>query len=285
MKLSAFAFAKVNLYLKVLSKRNDGLHNLSMVMQSVSLADKVTLTTDVGSGITVVCDGAEIGDNIAETAAVKYFEKANIPIPNIRIKIEKHIPISGGLAGGSADAAAVLVLCNRLYGKLTKSELLDLAGTIGADVPFCLVGGCARVCGFGEKVEPIDADNNYALILVKAGKKRSTGHMYALLDERDTHIESDADKLVDFLIKGDKSACEHMENDFAVLWDDDISKDICSRLKNNGASAVSLSGSGPTFFGVFYDSKTAESCYGELKNKYADTYLCYPEICGVKIIE
>ncbi|MBQ2388088.1 MAG: 4-(cytidine 5'-diphospho)-2-C-methyl-D-erythritol kinase, partial [Clostridia bacterium] len=111
MKITAFAFAKVNLFLKVLGKRNDGLHNLDMVMQSVSLADKVTATTDEAKGLTIVCDGAEIEDNIAEKAALKYFEKAGMAIPDIKFDIEKHIPISGGLAGGSADAAAVLILC------------------------------------------------------------------------------------------------------------------------------------------------------------------------------
>ncbi len=285
MKISALAFAKVNLYLKVLEKRNDGLHNLDMVMQSVSLADKVSVETDEGDGVSVICDGVGFGNNIAEKAALKYFERAGISCPNIRISIEKNIPISGGLAGGSADAAAVLAICNKIYGKLNMTEILDLAGEIGSDVPFCLSGGCARVRGFGDKIEPIESADNYTLVLVKAGEKRSTGYMYSLIDNSDEHIKSNADDLVAKLLIGSGDACDYMENDFTKLWDDSVSKDICSQLAQNGADVVSLSGSGPTFFGVFYDNKVAEKCCEALRLKYKNTFICCPKKCGIEIIE
>lgn len=285
MKITAFAFAKVNLFLKVLGKRNDGLHNLDMVMQSVSLADKVTVTTDKTIGLTVVCDGAEIEDNIAEKAALKYFEKAEMAVPNIKFEIEKHIPISGGLAGGSADAAAVLVLCNRIYGKLSETDLIELGGTIGSDVPFCMVGGCARVFGFGDEINAVNSKSKYTMVLVKAGKKRSTGHMYSLIDSRDEHIIADADKLVSNLQNNDDAFCEHIANDFTALWDDEISKEVCDTLYKEGAAAVSLSGSGPTFFGIFFDENKANECYDNLKAKYRETYICTPETTGIKIVD
>ena len=285
MKITAFAFAKVNLFLKVLGKRNDGLHNLDMVMQSVSLADKVTATTDEAKGLTIVCDGAEIEDNIAEKAALKYFEKAEMAIPDIKFDIEKHIPISGGLAGGSADAAAVLVLCNRIYGKLSETDLIELGGTIGSDVPFCMVGGCARVFGFGDEINAVNSKSKYTMVLVKAGQKRSTGHMYSLIDSRDEHIIADADKLVSNLQNNDDAFCEHIANDFTALWDDEISKEVCDTLYKEGAAAVSLSGSGPTFFGIFFDENKANECYDNLKAKYSETYICTPETTGIKIVD
>ncbi len=285
MKITAFAFAKVNLFLKVIGKRNDGLHNLDMVMQSVSLADKVTVTTDETKGLTVICDGAKIEDNIAEKAALKYFEKAEMAIPNIKFDIEKHIPISGGLAGGSADAAAVLVLCNQIYGKLSETDLIELGGTIGSDVPFCMVGGCARVFGFGDEINAVNSKSKYTMVLVKAGQKRSTGHMYSLIDSRDEHINADANALVYNLENNSNAFCEHIANDFTALWDDEVSKEVCDTLYKEGASAVSLSGSGPTFFGIFFDEDKAKNCYDTLKARYDDTYICTPETAGIKIID
>lgn len=285
MKITAFAFAKVNLFLKVIGKRNDGLHNLDMVMQSVSLADKVTVTTDETKGLTVICDGAKIEDNIAEKAALKYFEKAGMAVPDIKINIKKHIPISGGLAGGSADAAAVLILCNQIYGKLSETELLELGGSIGSDVPFCMVGGCARVFGFGDKINTVNSKSDCTMVLVKAGQKRSTGHMYSLIDSCDEHINADANALVYNLENNSNAFCEHIANDFTALWDDEVSKELCNTLYKEGASAVSLSGSGPTFFGIFFDEDKAKNCYDTLKARYDDTYICTPETAGIKIID
>ncbi len=285
MKISAFAYAKVNLYLKVLEKRNDGLHNLDMIMQSVSLADKVTLKTEYGNSITVVCNGAKIDYNIAETAAKAYFSCAGMAAPNIKIEIEKNIPISGGLAGGSADAAAVLALCNRVFGYLSQDELLELAGKIGSDVPFCLIGGTARVGGFGEKIQSFESDSDYTMVLVKARTKHSTGHMYALLDKSQHHISADSDLLINYLKHNDKRACEHMQNDFTQLWNDVASLEICSMLNEHGANAVNLSGSGPTFYGVFYSKDDAQNCFNELRKKYNLVYLCSPVTSGIKIIE
>ncbi len=285
MKITAFAFAKVNLFLKVLGKRDDGLHNLDMVMQSVSLADKVTVTTDEAVGLSVICDGAEIEDNIAEKAALAYFKRAEMDIPDIRFNIEKQIPISGGLAGGSADAAAVLVLCNRIYGKLSDTELLKLGGEIGSDVPFCMVGGCARVFGFGDDINSVNPKCEYTMVLVKAGQKRSTGHMYSLIDSRNDHISAKADKLVEHLENGNSNFSEHVANDFTALWNDNVSNELCLILKDEGADAVSLSGSGPTFFGIFFDKAKAHSCYNKLKEKYSETYICTPEVEGIKIID
>ena len=285
MKLSALAYAKINLFLKVTGKRNDGLHDLDMIMQSISLADKVIIEeTDCG-GIKVICDSNIIDDNIAETAALEYFKRANISAQNIQIRIEKNIPVSAGLAGGSTDAAAVLFLLNRMYSKLTENELVNLAGEIGADVPFCLVGGTARVKGFGDIIEKLDLPNNYHLVLVKSGIKKSTGYMYSLIDGLGETADVSADDLLERIHTDDIRGFQFMHNDFMQFWDDTVSVDIQKDLLNFGANAVSLSGSGPTFFGVFDNAETAKKCCNSLKNKYENVYLCQPKCCGIEIIE
>ena len=285
MKLSALAYAKINLFLKVVGKRNDGLHDLDMIMQSISLADKITVEETDTSGITTLCDCDILDDNIAETAAVEYFKWANMANQNISISIEKNIPISAGLAGGSADAAAVLYLLNRIYNKLSDDELLTLAGKIGADVPFCLIGGTARVMGFGDRIEKQDVVDNYHLVLVKSGIKKSTGFMYSLIDGSNEVSDANAGELLEKMEMEQNDAYLLMHNDFMQFWNDEKSIDVQNDLIGYGADAVSLSGSGPTFFGVFNEKEAAEKCFANLKTKYDEIYLCRPVSSGIEIIE
>ena len=285
MKLSALAYAKINLFLKVVGKRNDGLHDLDMIMQSISLADKITVEETDTSGITTLCDCDILDDNIAETAAVEYFKWANMANQNISISIEKNIPISAGLAGGSADAAAVLYLLNRIYNKLSDDELFTLAGKIGADVPFCLIGGTARVMGFGDRIEKQDVVDNYHLVLVKSGIKKSTGFMYSLIDGSNEVSDANAGELLEKMEMEQNDAYLLMHNDFMQFWNDEKSIEVQNDLIGYGADAVSLSGSGPTFFGVFNEKDAAEKCFANLKTKYDEIYLCRPVSSGIEIIE
>ena len=285
MKLSALAYAKINLFLKVVGKRNDGLHDLDMIMQSISLADKITVEETDTSGITTLCDCDILDDNIAETAAVEYFKWANMANQSIRISIEKNIPISAGLAGGSADAAAVLFLLNRIYNKLSDDELLTLAGKIGADVPFCLIGGTARVMGFGDRIEKQYVVDNYHLVLVKSGIKKSTGFMYSLIDGSNEVSDANAGELLEKMEMKQNDAYLLMHNDFMQFWNDEKSIEVQNDLIGYGADAVSLSGSGPTFFGVFNEKDAAEKCFANLKTKYDEIYLCRPVSSGIEIIE
>ena len=285
MKLSALAYAKINLFLKVVGKRNDGLHDLDMIMQSISLADKITVEETDTNGIRTLCDCDILDDNIAETAAVEYFKWANMANQNISISIEKNIPISAGLAGGSADAAAVLYLLNRIYKKLSDDELLTLAGKIGADVPFCLIGGTARVMGFGDRIEKQDVNNKYNLVLVKSGIKKSTGFMYSLIDGSNEVSDANAGELLEKMEMEQNDAYLLMHNDFMQFWNDEKSIEVQNDLIGYGAGAVSLSGSGPTFFGVFSEKDAAEKCFANLTKKYDDIYLCRPVSSGIEIIE
>ena len=175
-KFKAIANAKLNLELEVLNKRDDGYHNISSIFQSVSLADEVIVEVDVGNGLTIATEGAVIeGDNIVKKAVELFLEKRKTTA-FVKITLKKQIPLSAGLGGGSADAAAVLTCLNRSFGNpLTTSELLDLSLQLGADVPFCLLGGTYLAEGIGEYLTPISYIGDYDVILIKHHKKSSTG--------------------------------------------------------------------------------------------------------------
>ena len=183
-KISALANAKINLELDVLGKRPDGYHNISTIFQSVSLADIVEIEINDTEGIFVKTEGAVIeGENLVKKAAELFLSKIGTTA-NINITLKKQIPLSAGLAGGSADAAAVLLCLNTAFENcLTTDELLDLALQLGADVPFCLFGGTYLAEGIGEKLTPLSYIGDYDVVLVKQHHKGSTGQMYSRIDE------------------------------------------------------------------------------------------------------
>ena len=176
------ANAKINLTLDVLGKRDDGYHLIDSVFQSVSLGDIVTVNKcDV---IRVDCTDSTICDesNIAYKAAKMLKDEFNLP-GGISIQLKKVIPVAAGMAGGSSDAAAVLVALNKLYEtNLSEDELCEIGLSVGADVPFCIIGGTARVGGIGEKMEKLPDMPQCAIIIIKHGQKLSTADMYRQVD-------------------------------------------------------------------------------------------------------
>ena len=185
MTISIPAFAKINLFLDIRSIRENGYHNILSIMQRISLCDTVTVTFSKGEkkDISVSCDKESIpcgSDNLAYKAACLYPAEGIIDI-----FIEKHIPMSAGLAGGSADAAATLVALNKLCGnKLSEDELCALGEKLGADVPFCIKGGACLVEGIGEIMTQISPIPKYPLIVAKKGEGMSTPAAYRALDEK-----------------------------------------------------------------------------------------------------
>ena len=178
MKLRAEA--KLNLTLEVGARRADGYHDVDTVMHSISLCDVVTL--GVLDSIEVTCAGLDCDaqDNIAYKAARAFFARAGLS-GGVRIDIAKGIPVGAGLGGGSADAAAVLRGLNALYGRpLDASALLELAAGVGADVPFCLLGGAARCRGIGERVEPLPSAGGVHAVVVYDGTAASTARRSAI---------------------------------------------------------------------------------------------------------
>ena len=177
MKISIDAYAKINLHLDVTEIRTDGYHNIQSIMQTVSLSDTVDIETIEEEKIVIVCDvsGVPLDEkNIAYKAAKRFFEKADIK-SGVIINIRKRIPMAAGLAGGSADGAAVLVGLNKIFnGVLSDKELYLIGSSLGADVPFCMSCGCCYTSGIGDKlidVEPL-SDKTVLVIAPARHKQR-----------------------------------------------------------------------------------------------------------------
>ncbi len=259
--------AKINLVLSVPRVLDDGYHEISTVMQTVGLFDTITVRRD--ENIVVVSDRAPAGeDNICYKAAELFKD-----FGGAHIKIRKRIPMAAGLGGGSADAAGVMRALNALYGNpYSQKQLEDMAITLGSDVPFFIKGGTQLVEGRGEKLTVLPHFKAF-LVLVKHGKKMSTGQMYGELDKNG--FSDQKDKVHEFC----EGISNHTAIDLAPLIFNDFEAvcdqgDIKRELKNNGAITACLSGSGPTVFGLFSDKSCAEKCADNLRNKYREVYVC-----------
>ena len=282
--VSISANAKLNLSLDITGKRPDGYHTVEMVMQSVDISDTLNITkTD--SQIEFYCNNDEIENdkNLCVKAAQLFFENAEIS-GGAQIKLKKRIPIAAGLGGGSADAAAVLIALNELYNQpFDDEELLELALKIGADVPFCLVGGTQLAEGVGSILSPLPTLNDCAFVIVKSGEKPSTAQMYAKIDSlsEEEICHPRTQYLVDAICEGDNvDAGRYMSNVFNSLWDFAKIREI---MTDCGAQSVSVSGSGPSVFGFFTDIDDAKSAENKLKGEFDEVYLCEPVDKGCEI--
>ena len=266
------ANAKINLSLSVLGKRADGYHELDTVMQSVSLNDAVYI--EKSDKITVKCGEFGGEDNIAFKTARAFFAESGIKA-GAAIRIEKRIPSAAGLGGGSADAAAVLCGLDRLYEtKFSYKKLLNIAVKLGADVPFLIRGGTARARGIGEVLEPLSPLCGCYFLIAKGEDKLSTGEMFSRLDSAQ-YDKPDIDRTVFALNSGDLSAVlASMDNSFSALWRESRVKDELLKTK---ADAVSLSGSGPAWFAVYFDKDRAEAAEKTLKALNIPVFICEPQ--------
>ena len=287
MKVSVKAYAKINLFLDITSLRADKYHNIVSFMQSVGLHDIVTveyLPSDAKS-ISISCSVADVPtdrSNIAYRAA----ELFPINSGNISIHIQKNIPMSAGLAGGSTDAAAVLVALNRLLGdKLSKHELKKIGSALGADIPFCIEGGACIAQGIGEELVATTSMPRLPLVVAKLGEGMSTPLAYKTLDEKYNNFTCYSPKLkmLDILTKTESSPspheyCEGFYNIFEDVVENarpDVTK-VKNIMIQSGAIRAMMSGSGTSVFGIFEREENAKVAVSELKNIGADAHLCYP---------
>ncbi len=265
------ANAKINFSLSVCGKREDGYHLIDTVMHSISLYDTVCI--EKSDEILVSCGDMPKEENIAYKAAKVFFETAEI-VGGCKIEIEKQIPLSAGLGGGSADAAAVLLGLDRLYNtNLSYDTLCNMAVKLGADVPFFIKGGCMRSEGIGEILTAAIPLKKGVILLAKADVKPSTGEMYRRLDEMDT-VLADTDSVLKAIKENDlNKLSKNLYNAFETVWP---KSQVRAELLKTDAVAVALTGSGPTWFAVFEDVGKAETAKKMLLEKEIPCWICYP---------
>lgn len=268
--------AKINLYLDVLGKRPDGYHDLKMIMQTISLYDEVHISI-MEKGIQVDCDFSYVPSgekNIAYKAAKLMLEKFNIK-QGVGIKIIKKIPVAAGLAGGSTDAAAVMKGINELFNLDIDIETLAALGReVGADVPFCVIGGTAVAEGVGEKLTMIKPFQHVPVVLVKPDFGVSTAYVF----KKYNHLKAkktDIEELIKVLTEKDvANVGKYLYNALEMVTVEEypVIKEIKSILTNYGAEGSMMSGSGPSVFGLFNNSKKAEDAYNEFKRTYGQVF-------------
>ncbi len=275
------AYAKINLSLDILGTLDNGYHSLRMVMQSISLFDIVTVKK-IESGIKISSNLPYLPtneNNICYKAANDFFEYTNIK-SGISIDISKRIPVGAGLGGGSSNAASVLKALNRLFEtKLSLKELCDIGATIGADVPFCVLGGTRLAEGIGEKLSPLPKMPKYTILLVKPSFSLSTKAIYSLYDKCENITHPDTDKLICGLRNNSiYEICEGMGNvlEQTVISEYPVIQEIKDELLNLGAINAQMSGSGPTVFGIFDSFEEANIAKKNLWGKYKTVYICSP---------
>ena len=259
------AYAKVNLGLDVLRKREDGYHEVKMIMQTIGICDELIISTSADTvGVNLLADVDTLpldGTNLIVKAANFMMEKYNIK-QGIDVKLIKNIPVAAGLAGGSSDAAATLRGMNRLFGLgLTEEELCRLALKIGADVPFCVHGGTYLSEGIGEKLTKLEDVPQCTVLVAKPNFGVSTGYVYANLHVDKIKKHPDMDKVIECVNNKDlKGIASNMENilENVTIHDYPFIQVIKDIMNDFGALNSLMSGSGPTVFGLFDNKANAE---------------------------
>lgn len=277
------AYAKLNLTLDVVSRRDDGYHDLCMVMQSVDLRDELTLEAGPGEGVSVSTDLAFLpsdGRNLAAAAAQRFFEATGKNLA-LSIGIQKHIPVCAGMAGGSSDAAAVLRALNQLSGAdLAMEELIRIGEAVGSDVPYCVLGGTALAEGRGERLTPLPPLPPCEIVVCKPGFSISTPELFGRLKGKKLRRRPDTQGMLAALEAGDlPGAARRMYNVFEDVLQPRQARTV-EEIKNiliaQGALGACMSGTGPTVFGLFSARPQAEEAAERLQEEFREVFLTRP---------
>jgi 4-diphosphocytidyl-2-C-methyl-D-erythritol kinase len=269
-QLQERAFAKLNLVLRVGPPRADGLHPMCSLMASLDLADELTIAEADGEEDRVHCPGVP-----DETLCRRAIEALRAAVPGLRpleISIDKHVPVAAGLGGGSADAAAVLRAGNQLAGNpLSMEELRWLAAGIGSDVPSQVEPGAALVAGVGERVDPVELPP-LALVIVPQRQGLSTAEVYAELDRLEGYrgelAPEELPRIAAAPLDALAASVENDLQDAALSLRPELAR-VLEQLRDAGALAAGISGSGPTAFGLFRSAPDAEGAAGRLDGALA----------------
>ncbi len=272
------SYAKINLTLDVLGRRNDGYHEVDMIMQSVSLSDRIFVTKakneiSIASNMPFLPTNEK---NIAYRAVTAFCEHTGISC-GAKIYIQKNIPVAAGLAGGSGNAAAVLAamdaLCNTY---LSDTELCKIGAQLGADVPYCIMGGGKRAEGIGEALSDVPSLPDCHILLVKPREGVSTKLIYDTIDSEHNLAHPDTDLMINALSEGNlrkisETLCNIMERVTQKI--NPQIAGIKQKMLMNGALGALMSGSGPTVFGIFDDFKKAKASQDSFARQFKDVFL------------
>lgn len=278
------SYAKINLSLDVVGKREDGYHDVSMVMQTVSLSDYLTLDLTVSKGLTVKTNLSYLptGEkNLGAKAAKLFYQHLQEEIPPMEITIEKNIPVCAGLAGGSGDGAAVLRALHRRHKyPFDRETLLEIGRQVGADVPYCLEGGTMLAQGTGEKLSKLKKLPSSFVVLCKPHFSISTPELFHKIDSCPIKHRPDTKGMIQALEQEDLAGvARRMFNVFEQALHPRQKKtidEIKNALIDYGALGASMSGSGPTVIGLFDSEEKAKTATEELRLEFPETFLTSP---------
>ena len=283
--VTVLAPAKLNLSLDVVGTLPNGYHDLDMVMQTIDLYEKITLRRSNGLSLTLPGSFVPVNDkNTAIKAALAFFQYTGL-LAGVDITIQKRVPVRAGMAGGSADAAGVLVGLNALYGaKLSMSELCAIGATIGADVPFALMGGTCRVQGLGDFLKALPPVPECWFTVVMPDYGVSTPEAFAAYDRVGSSVHPDCGAQEAAIRAGDLDAlCAAAGN---ALEECSGAKDtgaIKALLRAHGAVTALMTGSGAAVFGVFRDEGAARAAAQAAKRRWKQVYVAQPDRGGARV--
>lgn len=276
--------AKINLTLDILGKRPDGFHNVAMVMQTVSLYDTVTVdfTGEEGDSIAVTCpaypDVPCDERNIVCKAARAFYQHTEVTPRPLVINVDKIIPTQAGLAGGSADGAAVVLALNQLFEtRLTMDEMAQICARFGSDVPFCLLGGTMLATETGTTLKKLVSMPKCFIVICKPDISVSTAEAYARCDARPAKGFVYTDELIKRLYSRDiRGLATCLYNEFEQVMELSEINEIKRMMLHEKALGASMSGSGSAVYAIFNNEKKAQNCVNILKEKYNKVFLTQP---------
>lgn len=272
--ISLKALAKINLGLDVVGRREDGYHEVRMIMQTIQLYDRLDIKRTQEPGIQIQTNLSFLPvneNNLIYKAAKLLMDEFSIT-DGVSVKLDKRIPVAAGMAGGSTDAAAMLIGVNRLFSLgLTKRQLMERGVQIGADVPYCIMRGTALAEGIGEALSPLPPMVKCPVLIAKPSISVSTKFVYQNLKLDDTTIHPDIDRLIDDIkAKNLHDIAAHMGNvlETVTIPNYPVIDEIKKHMLSNGALGAMMSGSGPTVFGLFDNEDTAKKAYKAMRSSH-----------------
>ena len=283
--VTVLAPAKLNLSLDVVGTLPNGYHDLDMVMQTIDLYEKIILKTSRDLRLSLPGSFVPANDkNTAVKAALAFFDYTGL-LAGVDINVYKRVPVRAGMAGGSADAAGVLVGLNELYGaKLSMSELCAIGAGIGADVPFALLGGTCRVRGVGDLMKALPPCPDCRFVVVMPSVGVSTPEAFARYDTMGSPVHPDCEAQEQAIRKNDLAAvCAAAGNALEHCSGAVETPAICEILRANGAITAQMTGSGAAVFGIFADDAQARAAAAVLRKGYKQVYVCRPTTGGPRV--